>query len=344
MPCFWQGLCAHFFAVAAGYHAPFESTVVRRLRESGAIILGKNNMDEFSMGSSTIHSAFGPARNPIDEELTPGGSSGGTAGAVASGCAVVGLGTDTGGSVRQPAAMCGIVGFKPTYGAISRYGLIAMASSLDTVGLLARSVEDVRIVFDLIRGPDEFDSTADEEAPSASAATGSGQDLVVGISEDFYPEEMEDNVAQCWGEAVRFLAGDKVQKLSFKHVKESLPCYYVIASAEAASNLARYDGIRFGHRSAQSESLSELYRNSREEGFGSEVKRRIAMGNFVLSRTHSSEFFVKAQKVRRLICNDFQSAFSKVKISHPFSQSLYFLFLVPCDGDSDSCAEQTKIY
>ena len=286
-----------------GFHSKYDATAVKRLRDSGAVILGKNNMDEFCMGSSNTHSHFGPSYSPLGQEWSPGGSSGGTAAAVASGSVFAGIGTDTGGSVRQPAALCGVVGFKPTYGVISRYGVVAMASSLDTVGILARHVGDVKILFDVLRGPDGIDSTCEEPQPRFE-----GSFDRVGISNDFYPQEMSDEVADCWFECARSLGWDEKKLIDMPHVKSALPAYYVISTAEASSNLSRYDGLRYGFR-GEHETLEELIVNSRSEGFGKEATRRILMGTFVLSRSNYDTFFEKAQKVRRLVSNDFAKAF-----------------------------------
>lgn len=289
-----------------GFEPFYDATAVKRLRESGAVILGKNNMDEFCMGSSNTHSHFGDALNPLGNGYSPGGSSGGTAAAVASGSIFAGIGTDTGGSVRQPAAMCGVVGFKPTYGVISRHGVVAMSSSLDTVGIIARSVDDVKLLFDVLRGPDGLDSTCDEERPVTSSSFEK-----VGISNDFYPEEMSEEVAHCWSECAEFLGWDKETTVDLPNAKSSLPAYYVISTAEASSNLSRYDGVRFGLK-AEHDSLESLYENSRSEGFGKETIRRILMGTFVLSRSNYDTFFEKAKKVRQLVANDFTRAFEKV--------------------------------
>ena len=321
--CFKDAFCTSDLPTTAGskmlanYQSSFEATSVSRLLgKSGAIMIGKNNMDEFSMGSSNIHSYFGPVKNPLDDSKSPGGSSGGTAAAVASGCAFAGLGTDTGGSVRQPAAMCGIVGFKPTYGAISRHGVIAMSSSLDTVGILARNVDDAALVFEAIRGPDDFDSSADEQVTRAPILfQGDLSNVRVAVSSSFYPEEMDPSVVHCWQSAAKLLGWNETLDLTLKYIPEALATYYTISSAEAASNLSRYDGLRFGHKAEKHDgTLHSLYKTSRQEGFGAEAQRRIEMGNFVLSQSHNDEFFVQAQKVRRLIAIEFEKAFEQCDI------------------------------
>lgn len=279
-------------------------------------MIGKTNLDEFCMGSSTTHSVHGPTINPLSgdgEQLISGGSSGGTAAAIACGSALAGLGTDTGGSVRQPAAMCGIVGFKPSYGAISRWGVVAMASSLDTVGIMARRVEDVAAVFEAIRGPDAHDGTAaPKSAISESPPSSRIPSLVVGMSPDFYPEEMSPQIANIWFHVARGLGWDGNTTIPMPHTRAALSCYYVISSAEASSNLARYDGVRYGHR-AQGDvaSVSELIQRSRGQSLGPNTLKRILMGSFVLSRESYDAFFVQAQRVRRLVLEDFERAFEK---------------------------------
>lgn len=287
-----------------GFQAGYDATAVKRLREAGAVIVGKNNMDEFCMGSSSTHSAHGPVVNPLGEGLTAGGSSGGTAAAVASGSAFAGIGSDTGGSVRQPAAMCGVVGFKPTYGQISRHGLVAMASSLDTVGILARNVEDCELLYKVLRGPDGLDSSQQVQQQEISRKI----PYRVGVSNDFYPEEMNSELVSIWEDCALSLGWDGKQIISMPHTRDALPAYYVIASAEASSNLARYDGIRYGFR-AQHQNLQQLYENTRTQGFGKEALRRILLGSFVLSRSAYDSFFQQAQKVRRLVAQDFERAF-----------------------------------
>lgn len=296
-----------------GWQSGYDATSVKRLRAAGAVIVGKNNLDEFCMGSSNVHSVWGPALNPLGEGLSPGGSSGGTAAAVASGAAFAGLGTDTGGSVRQPAAMCGVVGFKPSYGAVSRHGVVAMSSSLDTVSIVARTVGDARLVFEAIRGPDGLDSTADEEGHGAASSVTGDSPLRVGVSNDFFPHELSDAMVREWRRAAVALGWDGDTTLPLPHTRAALPAYYTISSAEASSNLARFDGVRFGHRAAH-DSMASLFANSRSEGFGDEATRRILMGTFVLSRDGFDAFFAQAQKVRHLVCRDFEQAFEQCDV------------------------------
>lgn len=296
----------------AGWQAGYEATAVARLREAGGVVVGKTNLDEFCMGSSNAYSVWGPTFNPLGQGLTPGGSSGGTAAAVAAGTVFAGLGSDTGGSVRQPAAFCGVVGFKPTYGAVSRHGMVAMASSLDTVGVVARSIHDVRLVFDAIKGPDGLDSTADEAGhqsnPMALAAHAR-----IGVSNDFYPAELSDEIVSHWRRCALELGWDGDSTIPMPHTRAALPAYYAIASAEAASNLSRYDGVRYGFR-AEHDSIDSLYLNTRSEGFGVNARRRILMGTFVLSRERLESCFEQAQKVRRLVSLDFERAFEHADV------------------------------
>ena len=296
-----------------GWQSGYDATSVKRLKAAGAVIVGKNNLDEFCMGSSTVHSVWGPALNPLGEGLSPGGSSGGTAAAVAAGAAFAGLGTDTGGSVRQPAAMCGVVGFKPSYGAISRHGVVAMSSSLDTVSIVARCVKDVRLVFEAVRGPDGLDSTADEQGHGVASDVTASSRLRIGVSNDFYPHELSEGTAREWKRAALSLGWDGETTLPMPHTRAALPAYYTISSAEASSNLARFDGVRFGHRAAH-DSMASLFSKSRSEGFGDETTRRILMGTFVLSRDGFEAFFAQAQKVRRLVAADFERAFEQCDV------------------------------
>jgi aspartyl-tRNA(Asn)/glutamyl-tRNA(Gln) amidotransferase subunit A len=296
-----------------GWQSGYDATSVKRLKKAGAVLVGKNNLDEFCMGSSNVHSVWGPAINPLCEGLSPGGSSGGTAVAVASGAAFAGLGTDTGGSVRQPAAMCGVVGFKPSYGAISRYGVVAMSSSLDTVSIVARTVADARIVFEAIRGPDGLDSTADEVGHGVASDVTADSRVRIGVSNDFFPHELSDAMVNEWKRAALALGWDGDTTLPMPHTRAAMPAYYTISSAEASSNLARYDGVRFGHRAAH-DSMASLFTNSRSEGFGDEATRRILMGTFVLSRDGFEAFFAQAQKVRRLVSVDFERAFERCDV------------------------------
>jgi aspartyl-tRNA(Asn)/glutamyl-tRNA(Gln) amidotransferase subunit A len=289
--------------------APYDAAAVERLRKAGAVIVGKTNLDEFGMGSSTENSTFGPSHNPVDPSRTAGGSSGGSAVAVADGQCAVALGTDTGGSVRLPAAFCGVVGLKPSYGAVSRWGVVAFGSSLDQIGVFGRSVDDVRIVFDVIRGRDERDATSvilpsDPTTPDR---------LRIGMPTEYFGDGLDPQIAS----AVRSVAdrlvqfGHQVVDVSLPNSKHSVAAYYVIATAEASSNLARYDGVRYGHR-AQSDDVIAMYEKTRAEGFGVEVKRRILLGTYVLSAGYYDAYYGRAQRVRALIAADFDTAFQRV--------------------------------
>ncbi len=304
--------------ILEGFHAPYEATAVRRLRAAGAIVVGKTNLDEFAMGSSTENSAYGPTRNPHDPARVPGGSSGGSAAAVAAGLVDAALGSDTGGSVRQPAAFCGVVGFKPTYGRVSRYGLVAFASSLDQVGTFGRRVEDAARVLQAIAGPDRFDATAcglpvpDLVAAARLGATTAGaRALVVGVPREYVTDDVAPGVRAQLDAAIERLraAGAAVRDVSLPHTELALPAYCVIAPAEASSNLARYDGVRFGPGTRNAASLLDLYRGARSRGFGREVKRRIVLGTFVLSAGHHERYFGSAQRARLRIARDFDEAF-----------------------------------
>jgi aspartyl-tRNA(Asn)/glutamyl-tRNA(Gln) amidotransferase subunit A len=295
---------------------PYDCTAVARLETAGAIVLGKTNCDEFAMGSSNENSAYGPVRNPRDKSRVPGGSSGGSAAAVAAGTAVAALGSDTGGSIRQPAAFCGVVGLMPTYGRVSRYGLIAFASSLDHVGPLTKTVKDAAIVLRYIAGRDPQDSTsADVPVPNYEEAiekpvTG----LKLGVPKEYFGEGLDPEVRSAVEAAIQQLAEDgcEMVPISLPHTPYAIPTYYVIATAEASSNLARYDGVRYGYRSRSAHTLSEMYRKSRDEGFGAEVKRRIMLGTYALSSGYYDAYYLKAQKVRTLLARDFENAFRQV--------------------------------
>jgi len=300
--------------ILEGYHSPFDATVVERLRAAGAVILGRTNMDEFAMGSSTENSAQGPTRNPWDLERAPGGSSGGSAAAVAAGIVPAALGSDTGGSIRQPAAFCGVVGLKPSYGRVSRYGLVAFASSLDQIGPIARTVEDCALLLDAISGVDRRDSTSLPDPPTRSVEGLSG-DLsgrVVGLPREYF---VEDGVQPGILARVRAVvaeleaAGAKTREISLPHTQYAVAAYYLIATAEASSNLARFDGVRYGRRAAGVHSLTEMYERSRSEGFGAEVKRRILLGTYVLSAGYYDAYYRKAQQLRTLLRRDFEAAF-----------------------------------
>jgi len=299
-----------------GWKPPYDATVVRRLVDAGAVIVGKTNLDEFAMGSSTENSAFGPTRNPHDLGRVPGGSSGGSAAAVAAGFAALGLGSDTGGSIRQPASLCGVVGAKPTYGLVSRYGLVAFASSLDQIGPFGLDVADAALLLDVIAGPDSLDSTCMPDPPvQASSRLGAGVDgLRVGVVEELASAEgLTPPVGICLREAAEALAaaGAKVDEVSVPATVYGLSAYYLIAPAEASSNLARYDGVRYGKRIVPSPDadLTEMYLATRSEGFGAEVKRRIMLGTYALSAGYYDAYYGQAQRVRTLILRDFEAAY-----------------------------------
>jgi aspartyl-tRNA(Asn)/glutamyl-tRNA(Gln) amidotransferase subunit A len=304
--------------ILGGYVPPYDATVITRLEAAGAVILGKLNCDEFAMGSSNENSAFGPVRNPRDLSRVPGGSSGGSAAAVAAGTAVVSLGSDTGGSIRQPAALCGVVGIMPTYGRVSRYGLIAFASSLDKIGPLTKSVADAATVLKYMAGRDLLDSTsATAPVPDYVAEIGRPvRGLRVGVPKEYFGEGLDSEVQGAVEGALQKLAaaGCEVRTISMPHTKYAIPTYYVVATAEASSNLARFDGVRYGYRSPDAKTLSALYRRSRDEGFGPEVKRRIMLGTYALSAGYYDAYYLKAQRVRTLISHDFSKAFEDVDV------------------------------
>jgi aspartyl-tRNA(Asn)/glutamyl-tRNA(Gln) amidotransferase subunit A len=301
--------------ILEGFVPPYDATVVRRLKEAGAVITGKTNTDEFAMGSSTENSAYFTTRNPWDLARVPGGSSGGSAAAVAADACLAALGSDTGGSVRQPAGLCGVVGLKPTYGRVSRYGLIAFASSLDQIGVLTKDVTDAAIMLGAIAGHDRCDSTSmDVPVPDYEAAlTGDVRGVRVGVPQEYFIEGIQPEVEAAVRGAVDRLAelGAEVREVSLPHTDYALPVYYLIAPAEASANLARYDGVRYGLREA-SESLEEMYRTTRGQRFGPEVKRRIMLGTYALSAGYYDAYYLKAQKVRTLIKADFDAAFEEV--------------------------------
>jgi aspartyl-tRNA(Asn)/glutamyl-tRNA(Gln) amidotransferase subunit A len=299
----------------AQYVPPYDATAVIRLEQAGGVILGKANCDEFAMGSSNENSAFGPVRNPVAPDRVPGGSSGGSAAAVAQGAAVVALGSDTGGSVRQPASFCGVVGVTPTYGRVSRYGLVAFASSLDHIGQFGRTVRDAARLLQVVAGRDEMDSTsAFAPVPDYLAlADGRVRGMKLGLPREYFQglaSETGDLIAR--GVEVLRRLGCEVREISLPHTPYAIACYYIICTAEASSNLARYDGVRYTTRSASSETLSDMYRNTRGEGFGAECKRRIMLGAYVLSSGYYDAYYLKAQKVRTLIAQDFSEAFREV--------------------------------
>jgi len=295
---------------------PHDCTAVARLEAAGAVVLGKLNCDEFAMGSSNENSAFHPVRNPRDTSRVPGGSSGGSAAAVAADMAVVALGSDTGGSIRQPASFCGVVGLMPTYGRVSRYGLIAFASSLDHIGPLAKTVKDAATVLQIIAGRDPMDSTsADVPVPDYMAEIEKPvHGLKIGVAQEYFGEGLGIEVRKAVEDAIQTLAklGCEVVPVSLPHTEYAIPTYYIVATAEASSNLARFDGVRYGHRAKNARTLSEMYRRSRDEGFGAEVKRRIMLGTYALSAGYYDAYYLKAQKVRTLLTRDFEEAFKKV--------------------------------
>jgi len=299
--------------ILGDYQAPYNATVIDRLDSAGAVIIGKTNCDEFAMGSSNENSAFGSVKNPWDITRVPGGSSGGSAAAVASGIVRVALGSDTGGSVRQPASFCGVVGLKPTYGRNSRYGLVAFASSLDQVGVFGASVDDVATVLGVIAGRDRRDSTtADVPVPDYRAAlTGDVHGARIGIPQSLFGEGLEEEVRSSVAAVVETYRdlGAEIVPVELPRAKYAIAVYYIIATAEASSNLARFDGVRYGFRAEEANELRSMYRRTREEGFGPEVKRRIMLGTYVLSAGYYDAYYRKAQQVRMLLKEDFQRAF-----------------------------------
>jgi aspartyl-tRNA(Asn)/glutamyl-tRNA(Gln) amidotransferase subunit A len=311
------------------YVPPYTATAVARLRAAGAVIVGKTNMDEFAMGSSNENSAFGPVHNPWDEARVPGGSSGGSAVAVASGMAVAALGSDTGGSIRQPAALTGVVGLKPTYGRVSRYGLVAFGSSLDQIGPFANSVADAARVLGVIAGRDPLDSTS-SEAPVPDFERGLDGDatgLRVGVPAEFFGEGLSAGTRERVETAIDALRarGAEIVDVSLPHMKYSTAVYYIVATAEASANLARYDGVRYGFRAEEAEGLKQMYAKTRAEGFGDEVKRRIMLGTYVLSSGYYDAYYDKALRVRTLIERDFATAFEQCDvIATPASPGVAF--------------------
>jgi aspartyl-tRNA(Asn)/glutamyl-tRNA(Gln) amidotransferase subunit A len=298
--------------ILEGYAPPFTATAVARLEDAGAIVIGKTNMDEFAMGSSNENSAYGPVRNPWDRERVPGGSSGGSAAAVAADLAPIALGTDTGGSIRQPAALCGVVGLKPTYGRVSRYGLVAFASSLDQIGPFSRTVEDAALVSESLFGRDPRDATS-AEVPAGGLRDVLGQGvegLRIGVPWSFLEKGVDAKVMEAFRQALVDLeaAGARIVETALPHSAHAIATYYIVATAEASSNLARFDGVRYGLRAPGARNLRELYGKSRDLGFGPEVKRRIILGTFVLSSGYYDAYYRRAQKVRTLIRRDFEQA------------------------------------
>jgi aspartyl-tRNA(Asn)/glutamyl-tRNA(Gln) amidotransferase subunit A len=302
--------------ILQGYHPPYDATAVARLEAAGAVLLGKTNCDEFAMGSSNENSAYGPVHNPVDLGRVPGGSSGGSAAAVAANLAVATLGSDTGGSVRQPASFCGVVGVMPTWGRVSRYGLIAFASSLDRIGPFAGNVRDAAAILSVIAGHDAKDATSspapveDYAAESDKPAAG----LRIGVPKEYFGEGLDPEVRAAIEKGIEALktAGCTIVPMSLPHTKYAVPTYYLVATAEASANLARFDGVRYGHRSQNAEMLAAMYSNSRDEGFGAEVKRRILLGTYALSAGYYDAYYGKAQQVRRLLAEEFLRAFAEV--------------------------------
>jgi aspartyl-tRNA(Asn)/glutamyl-tRNA(Gln) amidotransferase subunit A len=302
--------------ILKGYEPPYDATAVARLESAGAVLLGKLNCDEFAMGSSNENSGYGPVRNPVDTDRVPGGSSGGSAAAVAANLAAATLGSDTGGSIRQPASFCGVVGVLPTYGRVSRYGLIAFASSLDRVGPFAANVRDAATMLSVIAGHDTMDATSspapvpDYAAESDKPAAG----LRIGVPDEYFAEGLDPEVRGAIEAGIEALktAGCQVKRISLPHTKYAIPTYYLVATAEASANLARFDGVRYGYRSPGSDTLSAMYSHSRDEGFGAEVKRRILLGTYALSAGYYDAYYLKAQQVRRLLAEEYLRAFAEV--------------------------------
>jgi aspartyl-tRNA(Asn)/glutamyl-tRNA(Gln) amidotransferase subunit A len=350
------------------YIPPYDATAVARLEAAGAVILGKTNCDEFAMGSSNENSAYRPVHNPRDLSRVPGGSSGGSAAAVAADMTVAALGSDTGGSIRQPASFCGVTGLMPTYGRVSRYGLIAFASSLDHVGPLTKSVKDAATVLQVIAGRDPMDSTsADVSVPDYVADLDKPiRGLKLGVAKEYFGEGLNQEVRASVEAAIEKLAslGCEIVPVSLPHTKYAIPTYYIVATAEASSNLARFDGVRYGYRAAGARSLAEMYRRTRDQGFGTEVKRRIMLGTYALSAGYYDAYYVKAQKVRALLARDFEEAFAKVdaivtptcptsafklgeKVDDPLAMYLADIYTVTADlagipGISVPCGESSE--
>lgn len=297
------------------YVAPYNATVVDKLKKEGAIIIGKANMDEFAMGSSGEYSAYGPTRNPYDLSKVAGGSSSGSAASVASGFALASLGSDTGSSIRQPAAFCGLVGLKPSYGRVSRCGLIAMASSLDQIGPLAKNIDDAKLIFDIIKGKDKFDLTTTE--PGIRSQELGIKNIKIGLPKEYFTKGLKGEIKEKIEEVIKKLekSGNKTEKISLPHTEYALPCYHIIMDAEVSSNLARFDGVRFSKlEKSEASNVFDFYSEIRDKKFGPEVKRRIMLGTFVLSAGYMDAYYLKAQKVRQLIKKDFEEAFKKVDL------------------------------
>jgi aspartyl-tRNA(Asn)/glutamyl-tRNA(Gln) amidotransferase subunit A len=351
--------------ILGNYVPPYDCTAVARMEAAGAIVLGKLNCDEFAMGSSNENSAWRPVHNPRDLSRVPGGSSGGSAAAVAADMAVATLGSDTGGSIRQPASFCGVVGLMPTYGRVSRYGLIAFASSLDRIGPLTKTVRDAAIVLRTIAGRDPMDATSAElPVPDYVAQLEKPvRGLRLGVAKEYFGEGLDPEVKKAAEAAIQKLAqlGCEIIPVSLPHTEFAIPTYYIVATAEASSNLARFDGVRYGYRASDARTLSEMYRRSRDHGFGAEVKRRIMLGTYALSAGYYDAYYLKAQRVRTLLVRDFEEAFKKVdaivtptsptaafklgeKVDDPLSMYLADIFTVTADlagipGISIPCGE-----
>ena len=318
--------------ILAGWKPPYDAHVVERLRDAGAVMVGKTNLDEFAMGSSTENSAFGPSRNPLDTSRVPGGSSGGSAAAVAARLVPAATGTDTGGSIRQPASFCGITGIKPTYGRASRYGMIAYASSLDQGGPMARSAEDCALLLSAMCGPDPDRDATSLDVPAEDFTASLNQSLEglrIGIPKEFFGEGLHADVRAAVDGALREYEklGAKLVPISLPRTELSIPVYYIIAPAEASSNLSRFDGVKFGHRAKDYTDLVDMYKKTRAEGFGTEVKRRIMTGAYVLSHGYYDAYYLQAQKIRRMIADDFQNAFKACDvIAGPVAPSVAWKF------------------
>jgi len=346
----WPTTCSS--KILSQYTATYDATVVSHLRSEGAILLGRTNMDEFAMGSSTENSALGPTRNPWNAECIPGGSSGGSAAAVAARMATLAIGSDTGGSIRQPASLCGVLGMKPTYGRVSRFGLVAFASSLDQIGPFARSAEDCALLLKVLSGHDPKDSTSmNVDVPDFTAGLqGDIQGLRIGLPKECFSDGLHSEVKSALEAACKELErlGAKLIEISLPHSSFALAVYYILAPCEASSNLARFDGVRYGLRSAEAGTLVEMYERSRDEGFGPEVKRRIMLGTYALSSGYYDAYYTKAQKVRTLIKQDFAKAFENVdailtptaptpafkigeKTDDPLQMYLSDVFTIPCN-------------
>lgn len=319
--------CTAGSKILENYEAVYDATVIEKLKHQNAVFVGKTNMDEFAMGSSTENSAFKKTKNPNDLERVPGGSSGGSASAVAADMCLGSLGSDTGGSIRQPAAFCGAVGFKPTYGAVSRYGLMSMASSLDQIGPFAKTVEDAEIIFDAICGKDKMDSTS-VDYEKLKLPTKKISEMTIGVPKEYFDEGLDGRVAENVMQAIKKIesAGAKIKEINLPHSKYAIAVYYLIMPSEVSSNLARYDGIKYGF-SKQEGDLIDVYNNSRGEGFGAEARRRIMLGTYALSAGYYDAYYLKAQKVRTKIKEDFENAFKEVDlIMGPVAPTLPFRF------------------